>query len=213
MIAYLEGTLLGRDEERVVVLAGGVGYELLLPATERAAVAGKRVGPPGEGDTVRLHVSYNLSGQSPKPLLVGFGSELARGFFEKLITVEGVGPALAVRAMTVPVPAMARAIEERDTDFLKALKGVGQRTAEKIVASLRGKVAKWALMPEAEAGPAEAVPEAARAEVMQVLVRQMGYGRAEALRVVQEALRRNPLVQTAEEIFDEAFRARRASEG
>jgi len=204
MISYLEGRLLSREEDRLVVLTGGVGYEVLLPAITRRAFRGKKAGP--EGEQVRLYVSYHLTERQPKPLLVGFESELEKEFFEKFITVEDIGPAAAIRAMTQPVAAIARAIEERDYGFLTQLDGIGPRRAEKIIASLHGKVGKFALMAAAALGPEEAEREDFRREVVEVLVQQLGHRLSEAQQMVREALARRPELQSAEELFEEVYR-------
>jgi len=79
-------------------------------------------------------------------VLVGFNFDIEKEFFEKFIKVEAIGPTAAVKALVLPVPEIARAIEERDVRTLEKMKGIGKRTAEKIVATLNGKVGKFALM-------------------------------------------------------------------
>ena len=74
-----------------------------------------------------------------EPQLVGFLSREDKRFFELFITVKGIGPRTAIRALSVPVAQIASAIESRDARFLTGLKGVGKRTAEVIVAELAGK--------------------------------------------------------------------------
>ena len=74
-----------------------------------------------------------------KPVLVGFRTELDKEFFELFISVEDIGPALAIRALTRPVREIARSIEEKAVKDLKQLKGIGERKAEKIIAALKGK--------------------------------------------------------------------------
>ncbi len=204
MIAYLRGRVVERGEGTVVLDCGGVGYEVALPAYLASQWT------PREGETVELHVSYQVSPNHPKPLLVGFLRRVEQEFFERFITVDGVGPTKAVRALVRPVHEVADAIERRDVQFLKRLPGLGERTAQKVVAALHGKVAKYALLqegPPREAGPAPDVRE----EVLEVLTRQLGHRPAEARRMVEEALRRNPHVSSAEELFQEVYRAQRES--
>lgn len=208
MISYLEGRLLQKLDDRIVVLAGGVGYEVMLPAATRPAVRARRAGV--DGDQVRLHISYHQTERSPKPLLVGFESPLEKEFFELLITVEDIGPTAACRALSVDVARVARAIENKDAKLLCTLDGIGPRKAEKIIATLNGRVGKFALMPEAEALPAEAPEEDFRSEVIAVLVEQLGHSRTEAQRMVQSALASKPDVGTAEELFEEVYRGEKA---
>ncbi len=201
MIAYLRGRVVDRGEGTLVVECGGVGYEVALPAYLYAQWS------PQEGETVELHVSYQVSANHPKPLLVGFLRRAEQEFFERFITVDGMGPTRAVRAMTRPVHEIADAIERRDVNFLKRLPGLGERTAQKVVAALHGKVAKYALLRE---GPAPAAPAVDfREEVLEVLTRQLGHRPGEARRMVEEALRRNPHVRSVEELFQEVYRVQR----
>ena len=207
MISYLEGRLLHKRDDRIVVLAGGVGYDVLLPAAIRPAFRSRRAGP--DGDPVQLHISYHQTERSPKPLLIGFQSLLEREFFELLITVEDIGPVAACRAFSLDVPRIARAIEAKDARLLCTLDGIGPRKADKIIATLHGRVGKFALMPEGEAPPVEAPEEDFRAEVIVVLVEQLGHTRTEAQRMLQAALARRPDVSSAEELFEEVYRGER----
>jgi len=208
MISYLEGRLLQKHDDRIVVLANGVGYEVLLPAAVRPAFRGRHSG--ADGDTVKLHISFHQTERNPKPLLIGFLSPLEKEFFERLITVEDIGPTAACRALSIDVVRIARAIEAKDVKLLCTLDGIGPRKAEKIVATLHGKVGKFALMPEAEGAPAPAAEEDFRDAVIDVLVQQLGHTRTEAQRMVQSAITRRPDVSSAEELFEEVYRGEKA---
>jgi len=205
VIAYLRGRVLRHTEEMLVLEAGGVGYEVHLPAVVARAM---RAGGNGGGDEVALYISYHVSANQPRPLLVGFLREVEQEFFERFITVDGVGPTKAVKAISHPVHAIADAIERKDTQFLTRLPGIGSRTAEKIVAALHGKMAKYALLQETSA---ELAPPAEdfQAEVLEVLTRQLGHRSAEARRMVEEAMKRNPAIGDTEALFQEVYRAER----
>ncbi len=204
MISFLEGRLFQKLDDRVVVLAGGVGYEVLLPVIVRSAFRDRKAGP--EGDHVRLHISYHQTERSPKPLLIGFESPLEKEFFELLVTVEDIGPSAACRALSLEIARIARAIEAKDAAVLRSLDGIGPRKADKIIATLYGRVGKFALMPESGEPESEETAEDVRDEVMAVLVEQLGHTRTEAQRMVQAALLRRPGVKTAEELFEEVYR-------
>ncbi len=208
MIALLRGRIVRRSEEMLVVECGGVGYEVHLPGFLRDTL---RSEPERIGDEVALHISYHVSANQPRPLLVGFLREVEREFFERFITVDGLGPTKAIRALVYPVERVADAIERKDVALLSRLPGFGRRTAEKVVATLNGKMGKYALLrTEAPAAPQPAATDF-RDEVIEVLTGQLGHRTVEARRMVDEALRRNPAITSAEELFEEVYRAERGA--
>jgi len=206
MISFLEGTLLKKEDDRVVVLTHGVGYEVLLPSIVRQSYNDKKAGE--DGEQVKLHIFYHQSERQPKPVLVGFNLDLEKEFFEKFIKVEAIGPTAAVKALVLPVDEIARAIEERDIKTLERMKGIGKRTAEKIIATLHGKVGKYALVKD-QVIPAAQEPEDLHRQVEEVLVKQLGHRRAEAAQMVREALATNPSISSPEELFEEVYRGQR----
>ena len=210
MIRYIEGKLLKKEEDRIVVLASGVGYEILLPAIVRKTFVSKKAGE--EGETVKLYIYYHQTERQPKPLLIGFNVEPEKEFFEKFITVEDIGPPTAVKALVLPIPKIARAIEERDSKVLESLKGIGKRTADKMIATLQGKVGKFALMREDQI-QSEAEIVDFKKQVEEVLVRDLGHKMGEAQKLVKEALLRNPNISTPEELFEEVYRGQKEVPG
>jgi len=209
MISYLEGKLWSRNGDRVVVLVNGVGYEVLLPEIVRRRLEGKQAG--SEGDRIELHIFYCHPERHQRPILIGFSEEFEREFFEQLLSVKSLGPIKAARSLSLPIPTIARAIEDEDLEILRRLRDVGIRMAQKMVAELRGKVAKFALLPEAETPETPPQPEqtAICAEVEEVLVKQCGYRVSEARRMVREALKRSPQISSPEELFEEVYRGER----
>src|SRR5207244_3331490 len=158
MIAYLRGPILRRTDEVVVVEAGGIGYEVHLPAVVARALPRPADGEP---QAVELHISYHATQNQPKPLLIGFLHEVEQEFFERFITVDGMGPTKAMKAIVHPIHVIADAIERKDTQFLRRLPGIGERTAEKVIATLHGKMGKYALLRGTEERPQPvAEPEA-----------------------------------------------------
>ncbi len=208
MIAFLRGRVLRRADEMLVVECGGVGYEVHLPGFLRDLL---RSDPQQLAQTVELHISYHVSSNQPRPLLVGFLREIEQEFFERFITVDGLGPTKAMKAIIHPIERIADAIERKDVGFLRRLPGIGERTAEKIVATLHGKTGKYALLrTEVPAAGGEPVADF-REEVIQVLTGQLGHRTVEARRMVEEALRRGPGITSAEDLFQEVYRAERGA--
>ena len=203
MISYLDGTLKKIYSDRVTIGVGGVGYEVLIPAYVMNEI---RRTTKAE-DPIKLYISFNQTERQPKPVLVGFRAELDKEFFELFITVEDIGPSLAIRALTQPVREIARYIEEKSVKDLRRLKGIGERKAEKIVAALKGKAAKFALIPQVELPPE--TPEDFKNEVENVLVIQLGHKLAEARRMIEEAMTRRPTIGSSEELFEEVYRGQK----
>ncbi|MCJ7642833.1 MAG: helix-hairpin-helix domain-containing protein [Desulfobacterales bacterium] len=206
MIRYIEGKLFKKEEDRIVVLANGIGYEILLPAIVRQTFVSKRAGE--DGDLVKLFIYYHQTERQPKPMLIGFNFEPEKEFFEKFITVEDIGPPTAVKALILPIPRIARAIEERDSKTLERMKGIGKRMADKIIATLHGKVGKFALMIEDQI-PEPAEVENFQKQVEDVLIKDLGHKVSEAQRLVKEAMMRNPAMTTPEELFEEVYRGQK----
>jgi len=210
VICYLEGRLLRKTEDRVLVLAGGIGYEIFVAPICRQEIHGMQAGP--DGDEIKLYISYHHSAHQPRPLLIGFETELEREFFEKLTSVEDMGPTAAAKALTEPVATIARAIEERDVKTLTGLDGIGPRKAEKMIAALNGKVGKFALMSEREIIPTATDDKAdLMQEVYNVLTGQLGYRTVEAKKEMEAALKRQPKIASAEELFEEIFRGKKTN--
>jgi Holliday junction DNA helicase RuvA len=203
MIGYLEGKILKKEEDRVLVLANQIGYEVLLPAVVMKSLQNKN-----SGDEISLYIFFQQTERQPKPVLIGFNLEIEKEFFQHFISVEAIGPLKAVRALSIPVREIANAIEAGEINKLSQLKGIGRRTAQKIVATLEGKMGKFALI---RPDDAEAVsPDVDFSNlVLDVMVKQLGHKTADARRMVDEALKRNPSISTAEELFDEVYRGER----
>jgi Holliday junction DNA helicase RuvA len=208
MISYITGTIrsLTREPGRAVIIAGGVGYEVSLPTYVYQSLAndGIRV-----GSDIELEIYYHVTERQPKPMLVGFRHPSEKQFFEQLIQVEGIGPAKAAAALVFPVSTIASAIETEDLGSLQRLPGIGSRAAQKIVATLRGKVAATALLQDAgisEQGQTPPISDA-RVEAIEALV-TLGYRPTEAQDKVDEAIRRTPKVaDELQDLMREVFKA------
>jgi Holliday junction DNA helicase RuvA len=121
--------------------------------------------------------------------------------------VEDIGPSAAIKALIKPIGDIARSIEGKDSRALKQLKGIGERKADKIIATLKGKVGVYALMPKIKV-EAEVV-EDFRKEVEDVLVRQLGHKLIEARKMIEEAMKKNPRISSSEELFEEIYRGQK----
>jgi Holliday junction DNA helicase RuvA len=213
MIASVRGRLRRKHEDRVVVEAAGVGYEVFIPPVVQRALADAKAGDGDGADEVLLMVHYHATQNQPRPVLIGFTSDLDKEFFEKLITVKDVGPLVAARSLAAPVAEIAAAIARQDEAYLRRMPGIGPQKAKNIVAQLQGKVAKFALaQPEAVtpempvAAPVPGDDEGLRTLVFEVLVKQLGHRPSEAAQLITGAFTRRPGMATPEELFDEIYR-------
>ena len=139
MISFLKGEIRNIFSEKSIIEinVSGVGYEVSLPkfVLDEVINNGKK-----NGEKINLEIYYHATERSPKPLLVGFNNHLEKLFFEKIIQVEGVGPLKAVSALIFPVAIVSQAIEDEDISVLNQMPGIGARAAQKMIATLKGKL-------------------------------------------------------------------------
>jgi len=200
MIGYLEGKILKKEEDRVLVLANQIGYEVLLPAIVMKSLQNKNI-----GEEISLYIFFQQTERQPKPVLIGFNLEVEKEFFQHFISVEAIGPLKAVRALSIPVREIASAIESGEISKLAQLKGIGRRTAQKIIATLEGKMGKFALiLPDDYQAPPPDTDFSK--QVLDVMIKQLGHRTADARRMIDKAFKRNRSITTAEELFDEVYR-------
>jgi Holliday junction DNA helicase RuvA len=140
--------------------------------------------------------------------LIGFNLETEKEFFQYFISVEDIGPLKAVKALNIPIHDIANAIELKDVSRLKQLKGIGERTAQKIIATLEGKMDKFALIRKTDREETPLYTDFSR-QVLDLLVARLGHNTANAKRMIAEAIKRNNSISTPEELFEEVYRIKR----
>ena len=184
MITRMTGQLIAVAEEFLILKVGPIEYEVRIPEFARRQLQHK------VGQEISLHTLEYLEGNPMQgrltPRLIGFLNEAEREFFDLICSVDGVGVKKALRAMVRPVNEVASAIEEQDLKVLSSLPGVGAATAERIVAKLRRKVPKFALLAPRDE-PAGDAPRDVVNETFEVL-RQLGHSEADARRLIESAL-------------------------
>jgi Holliday junction DNA helicase RuvA len=157
MITRVSGVLNRVLEEEVRLQVGAFEYQVLVPEFVRRTVQNR------VGKELTFFTSHYFDGNPMQgkvvPRLIGFPSEAELEFFELFCTVDKVGIRKALKAMVRPIKEIADAISRQDSKWLTTLPGVGAQTAEKIIAALRRKVTRFALMQPARAAEAgEAAP-------------------------------------------------------
>ncbi len=205
MISRIAGRLIERREDSIILNVGGISYEILIPGAVMSSMDSQLQ----ENNEISL-ITYHYLQVEPSrsfPFLIGFLNEVEKEFFGKFITVSGIGPKAAVRALKMPISAIARAIDIGDVSFLKSLPGIGEQRAREIVAKLQGKVGKFGLIQDKGAGVSalRKGKENIEQEAMDVLL-QLQYKKSEASSMIQGALNRNPEVKTAEDLLNEVYK-------
>ena len=144
MITKITGTLLGLADDFATLAIEPLEYQVYIAESSRRSLQQK------VGERVSLFTIHYFDGDPSRgrvtPRLVGFLSEVEREFFEMFCSVDGVGAKKALRAMVRPVQDIAVMIEEQDAKGLSSLPGVGGATADRIIAKLRRKMSKFALL-------------------------------------------------------------------
>ncbi|MER3403360.1 MAG: Holliday junction branch migration protein RuvA [Armatimonadota bacterium] len=185
MIARLTGVLVGMEGDHVVIEANGVGYEVHIPQSRRAAL-------PALGELVTLHIR-TLYDDNEGLMLFGFTDLGQRRLFDLLLRVSGVGPRMAMNLLSASEPqVLARALARKDTRYLRSLPGVGAKLADRLVLELADKVAEFAFERQIERLEAAARTGQIDLDALAEGLVQLGYTRREALNNLTQLLQENP---------------------
>ena len=179
MIAFLRGQLRGEDDDAIIIDVGGVGYQVLPSAVTKASLR------PGE---VQMHIHAHFVADEPLRLY-GFSTTAEKSLFQTLLSVQGVGPRVALAILAgIETEDLVRAIATSDVARLRQVKGVGGKIAERLALELREKILTVGAGMGAKAGkgkagaaapaPASAAPVGPLGEVFGALV-LLGYKPAE----------------------------------
>jgi Holliday junction DNA helicase RuvA len=180
VIAYLRGRILEKQPNRIVVDANGVGYDVSVPLSTFYGL-----GEAGSEIALRIHTHVREDALS----LYGFSTRLEQELFERLISISGIGPKLALAVLSgIEPPELVRAIERADLARLTAIPGVGKKTSERIVVELRDRLPRT---PVPAAGGVETERPAIKDDVLSALI-NLGYHRPLAEKAVEAAVKATP---------------------
>jgi len=209
MIVRITGTLTDVGEDAIVVEHDSVAREVLVPRYAIGELAAHR------GKTVTLHTielfEESHSSGHLVPRLLGFLHMEDRVFFTRFVSVKGIGPRKALKALAEPVRQIATWIEAGDAKPLSKLPGIGTRGAELIVASLKGKLRDMAFPASTPSAEVVKLSQAQR-DALEVLV-AWGDPRGEAERWLQRAIQLHPAIDSADEWVRVAYRVKGGVEG
>lgn len=205
MITKITGRIAAVADESLTLAAGAFEYEVLIPEFARRALQSS------VGEDVALHTIEYLEGDPARgrltPRMVGFLNPVEREFFQLFCQVDGVGVKKALRAMVRPVAELAEHIEHQDVKGLSALPGIGPATAERVIAKLRRKAPKFALLVDTARPVAADVEQDLVAEVFEIL-RTLGHGESDARRLLDDALGRKKKYKDVESLLHAVYEQR-----
>ncbi|MEE9500078.1 MAG: Holliday junction branch migration protein RuvA [Candidatus Omnitrophota bacterium] len=210
MISKIQGKIKSKKSGKVLIeVNGSISYEVLVPEAIMRNIEKENT----EGSDIAL-ITYHYYQTDPSksiPVLIGFLNEVEKEFFEKFITVSGVGPKAACRALALPISEIADAIDRADLVLLKTLPGIGEQRAKEIIAKLQNKVGKFGLIQDRFTRDVATVARDIREEALSVLL-QLQYKKNEAKDMINKALQRDPGVNTSEELLNAVYKARQNEE-
>ncbi len=192
MIAYLAGTLIAKKPASVLIDVGGLGYRVHVPTSTYQAL-------PDTGESVKLHTSLQVREDSQT--LYGFATEGEQQTFEVMLGVSGIGPKLALAALSSMRPAELRDyVVTGETALLTNIPGVGKKTADRLVLELKDRLGDLELDGAALSENGSDIKEDARADALAAL-QALGFSRSAAEKGIRRVLRDDSSIDEAEALI------------
>jgi Holliday junction DNA helicase RuvA len=208
VLTKVRGILQSVSDESLTLTIDPFEIEVLIPEYTRRQLQSRL------GEPITLHTMLYIEGGAMVsrmvPRLVGFLSAVDREFFDIFCSVDGVGARKALRAMVGPVRDLARTIQDQDVKLLSTFPGIGEATAERIVAKLRRKVGKFALIvgPEPAAASANGAPENAEPDVIRdtyAALLSVGHSESDARHAIDRALAGKKKFKSAADMIEAIY--------
>ncbi len=206
MISRIYGKLKDRKANCVILDDGkGICYEIFMPSIILEQISkDKQVGAAVE---IIIYYYLQTDGNISRPILIGFLNDVEKDFFEQFITVSGIGPRAAIKALNQPISLIAKAIDESDIVFLTNLPGIGQQRAKQIIAKLQGKIGKFGLIQDEDVRFSETERDISNEALMVLL--QLQYKKIEAEDMIKKAISHNRDIKTTESLLNEIYKQKR----
>jgi len=205
MIARIGGKLVEKKKNSIILENHGIAYEVFLPVIAMSRID-EHLTPDGSLHLITYHY-HHIEPSRSVPVLIGFLNEVEKEFFEEFITVSGIGPKAALRAINTSISSIAKAIDDADVSFLRSLPGIGPQRAKEIVAKLQGKIGKFGLIQDNAVRTPASVGKDMIDEAIEILA-QLQYKKNEAKDMVNEALKKQPLVNNVEDLLNFIYKQR-----
>ena len=191
MIIFLEGTLEEKNPIRAVINAGGIGHEVIITLNTYEDL-------PSRGTKVRLQTHHHI--REDAEILYGFSDNSERDFFVTLIGISGVGPSLAISILSgLPLYSLRAAIADEDVKRLSSIKGIGKKTAERIIVELKDKISVLSVAEEKSKSGSTSKEERVLNDAVLALV-ALGYKNSDAYTAVKRVLTESTADSPVEEI-------------
>lgn len=197
MIAYLEGKLIEKNPTHLILEVAGVGYSVNIPVSTYTNLV-------ETGETVKVLTYQHVREDELK--LYGFSTKPEKGLFELLISVNGVGPRLALSILScVSVNEFQRSVLQEDLDVLTTIAGVGKKKALRLIVELKEKLGKMDLGVKKDLEEKKAVSVSAQDEALSALV-SLGYTKLDAKKALERVIKDVDEVLPVEELIKRALK-------
>jgi len=202
MIAQINGTIVQRKNDCIILDTNGICYEVMIPQ-----IIMSRLDEFVQDGKIKL-ITYHYFQVEPSksiPVLIGFNNEIEKEFFGLFISVAGIGPRAALKAINKPISTIAKWINDGDASSLRSLPGIGQQKAKEIIAKLQGKMGKFGLIKDSSTEIKNKIAEDIKQEAIEILL-QLQYKKQEAKEMIEKAIERSSKISTTEELLNEVYR-------
>jgi len=205
MISKIKGKISRLTEEQVTVETNGLYYELMIPT----GLYNQLKGAAESGEEVLLHTLYFIEAGDRKsyhyPRLIAFTNSVDKDFFQLFTTVSGLGFKKGLKSLTLPIREIATAIETKNSGTLSRLPGIGGRLAEKVIAELNGKMARFALSRGEQPLSSTSKEKSDLFDEAVEVLSQLQYSRQEAEKMVERAIQKNPKIESTDKLISLIF--------
>jgi holliday junction DNA helicase RuvA len=206
MITRITGKLVSLNGVEASIDIGAFEYEVAVPDFVRRQLQSQI------GKEITLRTIEYLDGNPQKgrlvPRIIGFLSDVEKDFFDMICSVDGIGVKKALNAMVKPVSEVAVAIEEQDVKTLSALPGIGPAMAERIVAKLRRKMAKFALLIAREFPSSSEPASSVVSDALEALI-ALGHSPSDAREQIEKVMKTKGKFKAVDEILLEVYNQKR----
>lgn len=206
MISRISGKVVEKGINYLVLDIGYLCYEVLIPQTVMQRMD-ENIDADGRVNLVTFHY-HQVEPAKSIPVLIGFLNDIEKDFFQIFITVSGIGPKAALKALNKPISQIAKAIDEADLNFLKSLPGIGEQRAKEIIAKLQNKVGRFGLIQDGRVKEPGSKTKDVADEALAVLM-QLEYKKPEASAMIKKALENSPEIQSTEELLNMVYKQRK----